>query len=182
MSWKHSVPFLARLASSWSSCFVLESALSTIMPSESDTMICYHQQEITGGASHLRHYWYQKTFLGLLENLRIKTVMIFLRWQLGGIVNRGALDCLYNPHGRILFQVSRLCCGKSSSCTSANNINFPPWSEGWSVKLSLRNFFTYNFVQENTEEMRKAEVGLSEIERKGLVSFYSVFDIQIIIC
>ena len=44
VSWKHSVPFLAQLASSWSSCFVLESALSTIMPSESDTMICYHQQ------------------------------------------------------------------------------------------------------------------------------------------
>ena len=144
MSWKHSVPFLAQSASSWSSCFVLESALSTTMPSESDTMICYHQQGITGSASNLRYYWYQETFLGHLENLRIKTVMIFLRWQLGGIVNRGALDWLYNPHGWIPFQVSRLCCGKSSSCTS--DTNFPPWTEGWSVKFSLRNFFTYNFV------------------------------------
>ena len=55
VSWKHLVPFLARLASSWSSCFVLESALFTIMPSESDT--CYHRQGIIGCVSHLRHYW-----------------------------------------------------------------------------------------------------------------------------
>ena len=48
--------------------------------------------------------------------------------------------------------------------------------------ISLNNFFTYKFAQENTEENRKTEGGLSEIERKGLVSLYSVFDIQIIIC
>ena len=56
VSWKHSLPFLAQLASSWSSCFVLESALSTIMPSESDTMICYRGGVIAGSASHLRYY------------------------------------------------------------------------------------------------------------------------------
>ena len=56
VSWKHSVLFLVQLASSWSSCFVLESALSTIMPSESDTMICYRGGVIAGSASHLRYY------------------------------------------------------------------------------------------------------------------------------
>ena len=62
VSCKHLVPFLARLASSWSSCFVLESALFTIMPSESDTMKCYHRQGISGSASNVRYYWYQKPF------------------------------------------------------------------------------------------------------------------------
>ena len=62
VSWKHLVPFSARLASLWSSCFVLESALSTIMPSESHTIICCHGGG-TGSASNLsRYYWYQKPF------------------------------------------------------------------------------------------------------------------------
>ena len=56
VSWKHLVLFLARLASSWSSCFVLESALSIIMPSESDTLICYQGGGRGGCASYLKYY------------------------------------------------------------------------------------------------------------------------------